>query len=224
MWLTADVNAPVSRNGARSSSSAWNGIVRRTVRQQQRERLGRVAPDERHRLVRQHVRHVAAVALRRLAIAFVVIIDVRRPAAAEPDELVEAARVRVIPRVVCAVVPLADEPGRVARGAEAVRHRALTERDAVEPAQLQRVNRARAMRIAPRQQRGPRRGAHRRPGVVLREAHALIDQRIERRRLGQPAVEAGEVPVPHIVGKNEDDVRLAHAQSLPAVADEEVAA
>ena len=94
------------------------------------------------------------------------------------EELVEALVVRDPGRVLVAEAPLADEGRRVARVVEDLRDGDVTglERDAEVPTD------ARATRVPAGHQHAPRRRAHGRPRVELREAHALGGHLVESRR------------------------------------------
>ena len=175
-----------------------------------------MAPDERHRFVGEHVSEISAVAGADRAVAVEVPVPIVLPAAAEADELIEPAPIRVVAIIEGPVVPLSDEPGDVAGGLHHVAERAFPERDAIEAPVLERVDRAGALRVAAGQQRGAGGRADGRGRVVLREAGAVGDQVVQRRCLGCAAVEAPEVAIAHVVGEDQDDVRPGHGLSSPA--------
>ena len=104
------------------------------------------------------------------------------PTALEADELLVAARARVIARVQRAVVPFADQRRRVTGAAQRVRQRPLVKPQAIQTARFQRIDAAGAMRVTSRHQRRPRRRANRRRRIMLRQGEALRHQRVELRR------------------------------------------
>src|SRR5277367_6578817 len=118
-----------------------------------------MAPDELGRFVGEDVGQVTAVGVRDRAVAIEIPLIVRLPAAGKSRELVETAAVRMIARIVRAVVPFTDEAGRVARALQQFGNRHFAQRKTVEAARLERVDYARAMRIAARHERGSRRRA-----------------------------------------------------------------
>src|SRR5271166_1041765 len=119
----------------------------------------------------------------------------------------------MIAGIVRAVVPFADEAGCVARALEQFGNSHFAQRKAVEAARLERVDYAGAMRIAACHQRGSRRRADGGRGIMLGEADAVAHEMVERGRSRRAVVEASEVAVAHVVGKNEDDVRAqGHAE------------
>src|SRR5271170_4060367 len=99
-----------------------------------------MAPDELRRFLGEDVGQVAAVGARDRAVAIETPLIVRLPAAGKSCELVEAAAVRMIARVVRAVVPFADEAGRVARALQQFGNSHFAERKSVEAARLERVD------------------------------------------------------------------------------------
>ena len=153
--------------------------VRCVVGDDEEERIAVMTTHERQRVLGEDVGEVAAVAFDLGAVEVEGVVVVVAQPAREAGELVEAARVRVIARVEGAVVPLADETGAVPGGPKDVRDRGLRERDAVEPATVQRVDRTRPLRIAPGQKRRSRRRADRRAAIVLRQADAGACERID---------------------------------------------
>src|SRR5271166_4481728 len=127
----------------------------------------------------------------------------------------EAAPVGMVARIVRAVVPFPDQPGRVAGPLQEFGHGHLAQRQPVEPARLQRIDDAGAMRITAGHQRGSRRRTNGRSRVVLGETDSLAHEMIERRRSRRAVVEASEVAITHVVGENQDDVRpFGHSVSL----------
>ncbi len=112
----------------------------------------------------------------------------------------------MVARVVCAVVPFADEAGCVARTFQEFGYRQLAQGKTVESPRLERVDHSGAMRIAARHQRRARGRANGRRRIMLRQTDAVIDEVIERRRSRGAVVEASEVAVTHVVGDNQDDV------------------
>ena len=115
----------------------------------------------------------------------------------------------MIPRVQRAQMPLARKPRRVSVCFQNVGEGLLPKRKPVQTPAFQRVDRARSVRIASRQKRRARRGAHGGAGVVLSEPEALAGQMVKRRSPRQRVAEAADVAIAHIVRKNQDDVRAA---------------
>ena len=164
--------------------ASW-GRLERTVRsgvgEVQEEALRSMAADELDGLVAEHVGQVPPVRGEGQAVALEIPLPVVLEATAKSDELGEAAAVRVVVDAERAAVPLADETGDVARLAEQVTERALTERDAIRAAVRERVDHAAALRIAPGEERRPGRRADRRGRVVLGQDGAVGGQRVDRR-------------------------------------------
>ena len=90
-----------------------------------------MSADKIHRLVGEDIGQITPV--RRLAppVALDPPVEIVHPPAAKARELVKAARVGVIAVVECPVVPLADQPRRIARVLEGVAEGYLVEGDAV---------------------------------------------------------------------------------------------
>ena len=78
------------------------------------------------------------------------------PAALKANKLLIAARCRMIAPVERAVVPLANQAGRVAGSAKDIAHGRFVQAQAVQTARLQRVDAAGALGIAPGHQGGAR--------------------------------------------------------------------
>ena len=165
--------------------------------------------DEVERRVCEDVGQIPPVGLERRAVDVERPLPVIAPAAPESRELVEPAAVRMITRVQCSQMPLANQPGRIPRRLQKVRQRPLAQRQPVQPTSFQRVYRPRPVRIPPGQKRRPRRSAHGGAGVVLSEPEALAGQMVKRRSPRQRVAEAADVAIAHIVRKNQDDVRAA---------------
>ena len=61
--------------------------------------------------------------------------------------------------------------------------------------------------VASRQQRRPRRAAHRSVGMVVRKPHAAPGKGVDVRRLDYFAAVTADVPVPQIIGHNQNEIR-----------------
>ena len=143
----------------------------------------------------------AAVAIQPIAIIGI-------PAALKTDELLETARPRMITPVQRAIVPLADQTGRVTGAAQDLRHRRFIKPQTVEAPRFQRVDAAGAMGVAARHQSRARWRAHGRRRVVLRQDDAFVHQGIQRRRARYLIVEYAKIAITHVIGDDEDDIRF----------------
>ena len=168
-----------------------------------------MAPDELVGLSCQQVCQIGPVGGRDAVIATQVVAVVVCPAATKAGELVKAARVGLEASVKRAVVPLADQARRVTGRAEGVRHGHLAQRDSIKAVDFVLGDRSGPMGIAPSEQRGSGRGADRRGGIVLAEAGALGHQPVQVRRAHRSIAEATEVAVAHVIGHDENHVRVS---------------
>src|ERR1700719_4042189 len=125
-----------------------------------------MAPDESYRLFSENVGQIAAVCMRDRAVAIQIPLEVRLPSAGKSRELVEAATVRMVARIVSAVMPFADDDGLVARSFQQFSHGQLAHRKTIEAARFERVDYSGAMRIAACHYRCSRGRANRRRRVV----------------------------------------------------------
>ena len=121
-----------------------------------------------------------------------------------PEEVVEPLFPGGTGGVVVAQAPLADTGGGIAGRLEEFGHGHAI---GFEPLAL--PHRGGVTDVQARHQREPRRGAHGRASVMLREADALGSQAVEAGRLQALLAVAAEVAVAEVVGQDEDDVRFA---------------
>ena len=130
-------------------------------------------------------------------------------AAEEAEKLVEAAAERM-PLLLETEVPLADDPGGVARGLEPLRENRLGEREAdvlvghEDRARIELV--AEALLIAAGHQRGPRGTAIGAAHVAVGEAHAVLRERVEMGRGNVLTAVGAGVGVSVIVGHDDQDI------------------
>ncbi len=132
----------------------------------------------------------------------IVVVGVGLIQVAEP--VIEALLVRNARRLRLAEAPLADDAGRVAGPLEQLGHG-----DIRRPQRNPVVAANPGMsRVQPGHQAAPRRRTDRAAGVVIREDHPLGRHAVQIRRLNRLLPIAAQVPIPQIVGQNEDDIGL----------------
>lgn len=153
---------------------------------------------------------VAAVPLSLRAIDVEVIIVVVRVSSGEANELLEATGVRVEAGIERAVVPFPDQARPVAPGSKDISDSSLTERDAVEPAAVEGVDRPGTMRVLARKKARPRWSANRGSRVMMGQADTLVGESVKVRGPAAALIEQAEVAITHVVSNNQDVIELSH--------------
>ena len=127
-----------------------------------------------------------------------------------PEPLVEALLLRRPARTRRTETPFPDQPGCVPRRIEPARQSERLRRQCELPLglHLDVVAHEGVPRVQPRQEHAARRRAHRRARVELREAQAFTREPIQIRRDDLLLPVAAELPVPEVVGHDQDDVGL----------------
>ena len=153
--------------------------VRRAVGQFEKERFLVVPADEIDGFVCQYVCQVSTIRLRIDVVVAKLVLVVVHPAATESHELFESAGVGFKARVECAVMPFANQSGRIPSRSEAVGDGAFVQADTIQAVYFVLRDSAGAMRIPAGQKAGSRGGTDGRGSVMLREADALLSQIVQ---------------------------------------------